>query len=124
MTHQFKISDRVRSFRFAGQGVWWTLRTQHNAWIHATATILALLAGLLLHIGRIEWCLVIFACAAVWGAEMVNTAIEHLGDVISKDFHPGIGRAKDAAAGAVLIAAGAAVVVGILVFGPHLLARI
>jgi diacylglycerol kinase (ATP) len=120
MKKPFEFTERIRSFGYAGRGIWLTLKSQHNAWIHVAATIVALVAGYLLGISRSEWCLIILACAAVWTAEALNTAIEHLADATTKEFHPIIGQAKDVAAGAVLITAIAAMAVGVLVFGPYL----
>ncbi len=121
MSRPFEFAGRVRSFRYAGRGVWLMLKSQHNAWIHAVATAAVLIAGFLLGLSRLEWCLIVLACAAVWTAEALNTAFEHLADATTPGFHPLIGQAKDVAAGAVLVTAAAAVLVGILVFGPHLL---
>jgi diacylglycerol kinase len=115
----FSIVARGRSFKFAWRGVWLTLKSQHNAWIHALATVLVVLAGLLLGISRLDWCAVVLACAAVWTAEALNTALEFLADATTSELHPLIGNAKDVAAGAVLITAFAALVVGILVFTPY-----
>ncbi len=118
----FSIGARLRSFRYAGRGVWTLLRTQHNAWIHALATLaVATLAGLL-GVSRQEWALLVLAAVAVWSAEGLNTALEALCDVASPGLHPLVERAKDVAAGAVLLAAGGAAVVGLLVLGPPLLA--
>lgn len=64
--------------------------------------------------------MIVLACAAVWTAEAMNTAFEYLADATTKEFHPVIGHAKDVAAGAVLITAIAAVVIGVLVFGPYI----
>ena len=119
MKRPFEFTGRVRSFKYAGQGVWLTLKSQHNAWIHAMATAVVLVAGYVLGISRIEWCVIVLACAAVWTAEALNTAFEYLADATTKEFHPVIGQAKDVAAGAVLITAIAAVVVALLVFGPY-----
>ena len=76
-------------------------------------------AGVLLGISRLEWALVALAVAGVWTAELVNTAIEALTDLASPAYHPLAGKAKDVAAGAVLLAALGALAVGALVFGPH-----
>jgi diacylglycerol kinase (ATP) len=122
MSAQFSIAARLRSFRHAFRGLGFMLRTQHNAWIHALATVVALLAGLALGISRGEWLAVLLAIMAVWVAEALNTAFESLCDVASPEFHPAVERAKDVAAGAVLIAAIGAVLVALLVFGPRLLA--
>jgi diacylglycerol kinase (ATP) len=119
MKRPFEFTGRMRSFRYAGRGIWLTLKSQHNAWIHAVATILVLIASYVLGISRQEWCLIILSCAAVWTAEALNTAIEHLADATTKESHPIIGQAKDVAAGAVLISAIAAVVIGGLVFWPY-----
>lgn len=121
MPKPFSLSGRLRSFRDAGRGFLLTLRSQHNAWIHAAATILVVVGGLLLRLARLEWCAVVLACAAVWTAEALNTALELLADATTQEVHPLIGRAKDVAAGAVLLTAIGAAVVGLLVFGPHLL---
>lgn len=98
------------------------LRTQHNAWIHAVATLGALAAGSILEIGAGEWLALVLAIVAVWTAEALNTAFESLCDVASPEFHPMVERAKDVAAGAVLISAIGAVFIGLLVFAPKLAA--
>jgi len=117
----FSVSARIQSFRHALRGIWITLSTQHNAWIHAVATTAAVVAGLALGISRAEWLAVVLAIMAVWTAEALNTAFESLCNVASPEFHPLVERAKDVAAGAVLISAIGAVAIGLLVFGPRLL---
>ncbi len=121
MKRPFEFTGRIRSFRFAGRGMGLTLRSQHNAWIHAAATVAVVIAGYLLGISRTEWCLIVLACAAVWTAEALNTAFEFLADATTREFHPLVGQAKDVAAGAVLVTALAALIVGVLVFGPYLM---
>jgi len=98
------------------------LRSQRNAWIHALATALVCIVGFLLRLSAPEWCGIVLAIVAVWTAEALNTALEFLTDVASPTFHPLAGKAKDVAAGAVLLAAIGSVVIGLLVFGPYLLA--
>ncbi len=98
------------------------LRTQHNAWVHALATAAALIAGYTLQISPGEWLAIILAIIAVWAAEALNTAFESLCDIASPEFHPTVERAKNVAAGAVLISAVGAAVIGLLIFGPKLLA--
>lgn len=120
MKRPFEFTGRIRSFRYAGQGVWLTLKSQHNAWIHAAATLIVVIAGGYFHITRIEWCMVVLACASVWTAEALNTAFEYLADATTKEFHPVIGQAKDVAAGAVLITAVAAAITGGIVFLPYI----
>jgi diacylglycerol kinase (ATP) len=98
------------------------LWTQHNARVHALATAAALVAGFTLQINPGEWLAIILAIIAVWTAEALNTAFESLCDVASPEFHPMVERAKNIAAGAVLISAVGAAVIGLLIFGPKLLA--
>lgn len=119
----FRLEARARSFRYAARGIMALVRSQHNAWIHAAASIAVVALGLAVGLSRVEWCLVAVAITAVWTAEALNTALEALCDVAAPGAHPLVERAKDIAAGAVLITAAGAVVIGLLVFGPHLLAR-
>src|SRR5437773_295766 len=95
------------------------VRCQHNAWIHATATAIVIIAGFLLHLSTADWCWIILAMSIVWTAEALNTAFEFLADAASPEFHPLVRDAKDVAAGAVLLTAGAAVVIGSIVFWPY-----
>lgn len=118
---RFSPAARIQSIQFAVRGIVVMLRTQHNAWIHALATAVVLVAGTVLQIGIGEWIAIILAIMAVWTAEALNTALEALCDVASQEFHPMVERAKDVAAGAVLISAVGAVVIGLLIFGPRLL---
>jgi diacylglycerol kinase (ATP) len=98
--------------------------SQHNAWIHAAATLVVVGLGLVLGVSRLEWALLALAIGAVWTAEGLNTALEWLCDVASPDHHPLVGKAKDVAAASVLLAAAASALVGILVLGPPLLALV
>lgn len=117
----FEFTGRLRSVRYALAGIWTMLRSQHNAWIHAAASVAVVLAGLGLGLNRAEWCGIVLALVAVWTAEALNTAFEFLCDVASPEFHPMVKQSKDVAAGAVLLAAAGAVAVGLLVFTPHIL---
>lgn len=114
------MGARLRSFVYAGRGVRTLLASQHNAWIHAVATCVVVGAGLALRVGRFEWLALVVAIVSVWVAECLNTAFELLCDVASPDFHPLVARAKDVAAGAVLLCAVGAVVTAGLVFAPYL----
>ena len=115
------FTGRLRSVRFAVRGIVIMLKAQHNAWLHATCTLAVTVAGYVCHLDRTEWSLIVFAIVAVWVAEALNTAVEYLTDVASPEFHPIAGKAKDVAAGGVLIAAIGSTIVGIVVFGPHVL---
>jgi diacylglycerol kinase (ATP) len=116
----FALAARLRSFAHALRGMRAVLASQHNAWLHAAATCVVVVAGLGLDVSRFEWLALLFAIVSVWTAETLNTAFEALCDVASPQFHPLVARAKDVAAGAVLICAVGAVVTAGLVFGPHL----
>src|SRR3954470_13923842 len=119
MSSPFRFTGRIRSFTFAGQGLWLTLKTQHNARIHAIATLAVALLGWVFGISRMEWCVIVLACAAVWTAEALNTAFEFLADATIPEFHPVVRDAKDIAAGAVLVTAVGATVIGALIFWPY-----
>lgn len=104
---------------FAGRGVW-LLRSEPNARIHLLATAFALIAGTALGLSGLEWALIVVAIALVLTAEALNTAVEQLANAVMPQQHPLVGSAKDLGAGAVLIAAVGAAVIGVLVLGPHL----
>ena len=114
------LRRRVASFGHAVRGVWAALRSEVHLQFHAVATVVVVGLGFYYHLARLEWALVALAVAGVWAAELVNTAIEALTDLASPAYHPLAGKAKDVAAGAVLLAALGALVVGVLVFGPKL----
>ncbi len=104
------------TFRYAAEGVVYALRTQVNMRIHAVVALLVIVAGLTLRISRLDWLFVCMAIAIVMVAELINTAVEAAVDLISPDIHPLAKAAKDTAAGAVLLAAVFAVIIGIFVF--------
>ena len=111
----------MRSFGYAIRGVRMMLALQANARIHALVTIVVVGLGFLLGLKSWEWCAVVGAIGLVWTAEGMNTAIEALTDLVSPGEHPLAGRAKDIAAGAVLCAAVAAAVIGLIVFLPRVI---
>jgi diacylglycerol kinase (ATP) len=88
--------------------------------ILAAGTVLTIAAGAYFSISALEWCVVLLALALIWAAEGLNTALERLTDLVSPGYHPLAGRAKDLAAGAVLLASVAAVLTGAVIFGPRL----
>ena len=118
------FTGRIRSIRCAVAGLRVMFASQHNAWIHAAATVLVAAVGLSFGLTRAEWCWIVLAVISVWTAEALNTAFEFLTDVASPEFHPLAAKAKDVAAGAVLITALGSVLIGLLVLGPYALARI
>lgn len=124
MHQPFSFTARLHSFRYALAGLRTLLLTQHNAWLHAAATAVVVVAGLVLGVSLAEWCWLVLAMTLVWMAEALNTALEFLADAVTQEFHPLILQAKDVAAAAVLIAAIGALVIGLLVFGPHVWPRL
>jgi len=121
MTKPFKIRERIRSFDYAFRGIKFLIKSQHNARIHLLATILAILLGYYLRIKQAEWIFITIAIILVWITEAINTSLELLANLVSKEHDDLIGRAKDVAAGAVLISAIGSVIIGILVFIPYLI---
>jgi diacylglycerol kinase (ATP) len=117
----FSVAARARSFGHAFAGVAALLTTQHNAWIHALATVAVLVAGVVLRVSALEWALLCLAIGLVWLAEGLNTALEALCDRVAPEPHPLVRRAKDVAAGGVLLAACAAAAAGLIIFLPKLL---
>lgn len=111
----------ARSVRLAWSGILYVLRTEPHMRIHIAAGAGAMLLAALLGLSADEWAILIVLCALVLSLETVNTAIERAIDLSSPEVHPLAKAAKDAAAGAVLLAALAAVVIGCLLFGPPLL---
>jgi diacylglycerol kinase (ATP) len=114
------IRSRLASVRFAFRGIVLLLAGEANARIHAAATVSAVCVAAWLEISPADWSLLVMAFALVWLAEGLNTAIELLADRISLAPDSAIGRAKDVAAGGVLLAAIGAAVIGFLVLGPPL----
>jgi diacylglycerol kinase (ATP) len=115
----FSIKKRLKSFTHALRGAVTLVATQHNAWLHAVATVAVLSAGFWLKVSLIEWGLLIMAIALVWIAEALNTALEFLADEITEERRDRIKKAKDVAAFGVLISALAAATLGAIVFLPH-----
>ena len=115
------FGGQLRSVKCAVRGIAIMLKTQHNAWLHAVATVAVTAVGVAVRLPLSEWCWIVLAITSVWTAEALNTALEFLTDVASPDFHPIAEKAKDVAAGAVLLAACGAAVIGVIVLGPRVL---
>lgn len=119
-----KARNLGESFRFAATGMVQALRSERNMRIHIAVAILAVLLSYALGLGRLETVIVVLATVIVIVAEMVNTALEHLVDMVTAEYHPLAAKVKNIAAGAVLTAAVGAAVVGIMIFGPRLVSMI
>lgn len=115
---------RARSFRYAFSGWWYVIRTQRNAWIHALVSIAVLIIGIWLQLSAHDWAVIVLAIAMVWTAEFVNTALEAVVDLASPQQHFLARVGKDVGAAAVLIAAAASFIIGLLIIGPPLLERL
>jgi diacylglycerol kinase (ATP) len=111
-----------QSFRFAFQGIKSFFRHCRNARIHLAIAILVVVIGMLLHITRLEWMVIVLCISMVFAAEMFNEAMERLCDQVHPSQHPMIGRVKDMSAGAVLVVAIASAIIGGLIFLPYLTA--
>ncbi len=116
---RFSLIDRIKSFKNAIDGVAYLFRHEHNSWIHLAVMLIVLIVGYIVDLSATEWILCVFAFGIVFTAELINSAIERLTDLYSPDTHPLAKQAKDLAAAAVLIAAVTAVIIGLVIFIPH-----
>jgi Diacylglycerol kinase len=114
------LAKFIAGFGYAAQGIWYAIRTQRNIRVHSGVALVAILLGILLHISTIEFAIIFLTIGAVFIAEMFNTALEFCVDLVSPTYHPLAKHAKDVAAGAVLIAAIIAIIIGLCIFLPHL----
>ncbi|TLV01053.1 diacylglycerol kinase family protein [Dyadobacter luticola] len=115
------ILKAVRSFRYAGAGIYNLFRYENNARIHLMACLAVVIAGVFFQISLTEWMLITIQIGLVWAAEAFNTSIEKLADLVSAEYHPVIKVVKDTAAAGVLILAISAVIVGGIIFIPKVL---
>ena len=115
------LNREVRSFGFAWRGIAQTFRTEVHFRFHCLAVVVVSAAGFYFGLSAVEWCLVVLCMAAVLAAETFNTAIEALTDLAHPDYHPLAAKAKDAAAGAVLLVSIGAVAVGLTIFLPKIM---
>lgn len=114
----------IRGFGYAFKGIGYAARTQVNFRIHLVASLTAALLGYALRVSPNEWIWIICCIALVLAAELLNTAIEVLTNLVSPEYHPLAGHAKDIAAGAVLIMAIFALVTGFIIFLPKIITLI
>lgn len=118
---KFSLRKRVKSFGYAYAGIRVLLREEHNAWIHCVAAVAVVTAGFLFGITPSEWTAVVIVIAMVFSAEAVNSAIERTADFVKAERDDRKRDIKDLAAGAVLICAVGAAVVGVIIFLPYLI---
>lgn len=115
---RFSIHSRLKSFQFAFAGIFKFFATEHNARLHLIAGIAVLILSIVVRVSSSEALALTIAIALVWMAEMFNTCIEKIMDMITQDYQSSVKVIKDISAGAVLVAAIAAFVIGVVVFIP------
>ena len=118
MKYDFK--KQLRSFGYAWKGIRCCIGKEQNLSFHLIATVVTVIAGFLLEITRIDWMIVILCIGVAIASELFNSAIEKLVDLVSPERHPIAGQVKDIAAGAVLVCAATAAIIGLIVFIPYL----
>lgn len=116
----FKIKKFLRSFRYAGNGILLVIRGEQNFVVHIFAAVLAIALALFFRMTLLECVLVLVLIAMVFVAEIINTVVEKILDVLHPDQHPAIKNAKDMMAGVVLIVALVAFIIGVALYGPYL----
>lgn len=119
--HEFSFMKRAKSFVHAGRGIVVLVKTTPNVWIHTIALVAVVALGFYFHITILEWIALVFACGFVLVSEAFNTALEIDVNLTSPDYHPYARDIKDVSAGAVLISAITACIIGVLVFIPYVL---
>jgi undecaprenol kinase len=123
MSSDFKGKRRkglLRPFTFAIVGILHAIRNERNMKIHTAVAVIVIILGLFYQLSAIEWMLIVFAIGGMLSLELMNTAIERVVDLVTKDFHPLAKQAKDVAAGAVFIYAILSVLIGCIVFLPKI----
>lgn len=110
-----------KSFGYAFQGIWECIRDERNIRIHLTMTTLVIIGGIVLHISLAEWVICLILFGLVISLELVNTAVESTVDLVTEDKKPLAKKAKDTAAGAVLVSAIFAAIIGLIIFIPKII---
>lgn len=118
---RFSLSERVKSFKYAFEGLKTLFVEEHNARIHAVAAVVVITFGFVLNISAGEWFFLVAVMSLVFICELFNTSLEALADFVSPEKHPQIKKVKDLAAAAVLISAISALVTGIIIFLPKII---
>jgi diacylglycerol kinase len=116
-----RVKAFLRSFRYAFNGLTAAFRGQVNIKVQSGVGAMIIAAGFYFSISRLEWCVILLTIALVLTLEMMNTAIEHLVNLVTREWQPLAGKIKDIAAGAVLLASVVAAIVGIIIFSPYIL---
>lgn len=118
----YSLKKRLASFRYAFQGLRRLFASEANAWIHLFAAVCVIIAGFLLSLAVWEWIVIVLVIGAVFVAEAFNSSLEALCDKVCVDYNDSIKNSKDLAAAAVLLTAITAIVVGLIIFVPKIIA--
>lgn len=108
----------LRSFSFAFAGIKHVITTERNMQIHLMIAVLVIMFGFAFSISPVEWLFVFITISHVFTLEIINSSIERVVDLVSKEYAPLAKQAKDASAGAVLVSAIFAVIIGLIIFLP------
>jgi diacylglycerol kinase len=117
----FSVRSRLRSFKYAFRGLRLLLKYEHNSRVHLFIAVIAVALGFMLKIRPVEWLIVVIVTGIVFIAELFNTALETISDIVDNEWNEKIGQAKDYAAAAVFVSAIMSVVAGGIIFVPKLL---
>ncbi len=117
---KYDYKKQLRSFGYAWKGIRTCVGKEQNLSFHLIATVAVTISGFVLGITRTEWMIIILCIGVVIAAELFNTAIERLVDLVSPGRHPIAGQVKDIAAGAVLVCAATTAIIGLIIFIPYL----
>ena len=118
---KFSLKKRIKSFTYAFSGIIKSIKNEHNIRIHILLLIVAIIIAMMLKINYLEWCLLFIVIAMVITAELFNSAIEKLADIVNPDWNKKVMLLKDYSAGAVLVTAIVSLIVGCLIFVPKII---
>ncbi|TDI67216.1 MAG: diacylglycerol kinase family protein [Bacteroidetes bacterium] len=117
-------SKFFRSFSYALRGIGTVFNEEFNARVHLLAAMVAIVLGIVLKVAWFEWIILVLVMGGVFAMELINTSIEHLADLYSRELNPKIKKIKDLAAGAVLVASITALVIGLIIFLPKIMGQL
>ena len=117
-------SKFFRSFSYALRGIGTVFKAEFNARVHLLAAMVAIVLGIVLKVAWFEWIILVLVMGGVFAMELINTSIEHLADLYSRELNPKIKKIKDLAAGAVLVASITALVIGLIIFLPKIMGQL
>ncbi|MBD9092434.1 MAG: diacylglycerol kinase family protein [Bacteroides oleiciplenus] len=117
---KYDLKKQIRSFGYAWKGIRQCVGKEQNLSFHLITSVVVIIAGFFFDITRTEWLIIALCIGVVIAAELFNTAIEKLVDLVSPGRHPIAGQVKDIAAGAVLVCAVAAAIIGVIIFFPYI----